>query len=76
MHVLNPLYNPTTNQTQCAQTCPSGYTSDGFQCASCVKYCDVCQLDGKCLTCKSGYALLPSNVCALNNTCNGYQYYN
>ncbi len=50
--------------------------SDGFQCVACIYKCATCQLDGKCLTCVSGYVLLPSNVCAQNNSCNGYQYYN
>ena len=76
MHVINPLYSSGSSQDQCLSACPTGFTSDGFQCAACIYKCATCQLDGKCLSCVSGYILMPSNICALNNTCNGFQFYN
>lgn len=55
--------------------------SDGFECIPCITGCSVCQMDGTCLACLTGYSLISSNLlstttCVQNTTCNGYQYSN
>lgn len=63
-------------QTCVPNYCANNYYSDSVQCQKCTAGCAVCQIDGRCLTCLSGY--LPTRetgVCYPQN-CISTQYLN
>ena len=56
-------------------TCTTGFYSDSLQCQACQVGCDVCLLDGSCVTCSNFYQLDSATKTCYDTSCTLSQYY-